>query len=131
MRSTRGCRCWSALGSNLDPAMAQAGQILMMVRHPHLDGVAVRTRVDDPPHRVGHLLGGLGRRAGAHLIDERELEPLDLLLRGPLAQRGKRSAAEVVVPGALDHGEAVAECDGVRHARGEDTRTGGTYPVVA
>ena len=58
-------------------------------------------------------VSGVARRA--HLVDERELEPLDLLLGRALAQRRERHAAQVLVPGALDHGEAVAEGDRVGH----------------
>ena len=96
--------------------MAQPGQLLVMAGHAQLDGVVVRARVHEPPHRVGDLLGGLRRGAAAHLVDQRDLEPLDLLLRRALAQRGERDAAQVLVPGALDHGEAVAEDDRIGHA---------------
>ena len=61
-------------------AMTQPRQLLVMAGHAQLDGVVVGARVDDAPHGVGDLLGGLGRRPAAHLVDQRELEPLDLLL---------------------------------------------------
>ena len=51
-----------------------------MAGHALLDRVVVGAGVDDAPHRVGDLLGGLRRGAAAHLVDQRELEALDLLL---------------------------------------------------
>ena len=63
----------------------------------------------------------LRRRAAAHLVDQRELEALDLLLGRALSQRGERDAAQLLVPGALDHGEAVAEDDRIGHATREYT----------
>jgi len=111
----------SASGSSSNTAMTQTGQILVMVRHPHLDRVAVGTRVHDPPHRVGDLLGRLRGRPRAHLIDQRELQPLDLLLRRALAKTRERSTAQVLVPGAFDHGETVAELDRIRHEGRECT----------
>ncbi len=74
-------------GPPSQPAVAEPGEILVVARDALLDGVAVLARVDDAPHRVGDLLGALGRRPRAHLVHERQLEALDLLLGGALAQR--------------------------------------------
>ena len=88
-----------------------------------LTGIDVVAVVDEAPHRVGHLLGALGRRAGAHLVHQRDLEPLDLLLRRPLAERREGHTAQVLVPRALDHREPVAEGDRVVCHAGRESRT--------
>ena len=66
--------------------MTQLRQLLVMAGHAQLDGVVFGARVDDAPHGVGDLLGGLRRGAAAHLVDQGELEPLDLLLGRALPQ---------------------------------------------
>ena len=63
-----------------DPTVPQPGELLVMLRDPALDRVLIVPGVHEAPHRVGRLLGRLGRRATAHLVDQRELETLDLLL---------------------------------------------------
>jgi hypothetical protein len=121
-------------GAASDRPVAEPCEVLVVLGHALLDRVGVVARVHERPHRVGRLLGGLGRGAPAHLVDERDLEPLDLLLRGALAERGHGDAAQVLVPRALDHREAVAESDRVGHARRESCRCGHrdpSYRVVA
>src|SRR5688500_20151727 len=89
--------------------MAQLRQLLVMAGHAELDGVVFGPRVDDAPHGVGDLFGGLGRGATAHLVDQGELEALDLLLGGAFPQRGARDAAQLLLPGAIDHSDTTEE----------------------
>src|SRR3954452_14960643 len=111
--------------------MDQPGQLLVVRRHPDLDGIRVRPGVHQPPHRVGRLLGRLRRGAGAHLVHERQLEALDLLLRRAVSEGREGCSGEVVLPGALHHREAIPKCDCVRHPTGDDTRTGSGRGTVS
>ena len=75
-------------GAQTDSAVAQAREVLVVLRHALLDRVAVgaaRARAPTSRRRPARRVSGVARRA--HLVDERELEPLDLLLGRALAQR--------------------------------------------
>ena len=74
------------------------------------------SRLWTSPHIASAICSArLGRGAAAHAVDQRELEALDLLLGRALAEGRERDAAEVLVPGALDHREPVAKGDRVGH----------------
>jgi hypothetical protein len=59
----------------------------MVLGDAPLDRIDVRPRVHEPPHRIRGLLGRLRRRPPVERVDQRELEPFDLVLRGPVALR--------------------------------------------
>src|SRR3712207_7462378 len=75
----------------------------MIRRPPRSTLFPYTTLFRSTPHGIRRLLGRLRCGALAHLVDQRELEPLDLLLGRPVAQGWERDTPQMLVPGALDH----------------------------
>ena len=90
------------------PAVAEPRELLVVLGDPLLDRIAVGARVHDPPHRVGHLLGPLGGRAGAHLVDERELDRVEAIIHS-------------MTPWERRHPEAIKGSRRLRIAKGSGT----------
>ena len=89
-------------------------------RHARLHGVAVRPAVDDAPHRVGGLLGRLGLRARRSISSTSAISRRSIFCSAvPSPSAGNGDAAQMLVPGALDHRETVAEGDRVGHGARE------------
>ncbi len=76
----------------LERAGPEPGERLVVLGDAPLDRVVVGAGMHQTPHRVGGLLDALRMDAGPHLVDQRQLEALDLLLGGAFPELGERDA---------------------------------------